>query len=219
MKIFDLSIPVYDRVPGFPQGPKCAIIHHATIENMGRNVSQLIMSTHQGTHMDSPIHFIKGGKTIDQTPLESFFGNVQKVDLSYKNKSERIEISDLEPFKKNIKEIKRVVIQTNWDRTFPDQSYYTDFPCLSSNAAQWLVDQRIEFLGLDLPAPHSEFGECTVVHKKLLASDIVIVEGLANLSDIPETVFYLIVLPVFLKGVDGAPARAVGLVDFQKTNQ
>lgn len=214
MKLFDLSIPVYDKVPGFPQGPKCAIIRHATIDNMGRNVSQLIMSTHQGTHVDSPIHFIEGGKTIDQIPLESFLGEVLRIDLSKKGRNDRITVSDLESFENDIRKIRRVVIQTDWNDVFPDQTYYTDFPCLCSDAAQWLIDQKIEFLGLDLPAPHSEIGECTVVHKNLLASDVVIVEGLANLKQVPKEVFYLLVLPLYLKGVDGAPARAVGMVDF-----
>lgn len=38
------------------------------------NLTGFSMCSHNGTHVDAPSHFIKGGKTIDQMGLEPFVG-------------------------------------------------------------------------------------------------------------------------------------------------
>ena len=50
------------------------------------------------------------------------------------------------------------------------------------------------------------------VHRELLKSNIVILEGLV-LQDVPEGNYYLISLPLKMAGMDGSPCRAV-LLDY-----
>ena len=38
------------------------------------SLTALSMCVHNGTHIDAPAHFIKGGKTVDMLPLQAFIG-------------------------------------------------------------------------------------------------------------------------------------------------
>ena len=39
-------------------------------------------SEHGGTHADAPIHFAKGGRTMDQIPLSEWIGPAAKIDVT-----------------------------------------------------------------------------------------------------------------------------------------
>ena len=90
-------------------------------------------------------------------------------------------------------------------------STFADFPSLTVEAAQWLAERRIGLLGMDTPTPGTQWKE---VHWILLAKglEIVIVEGLTQLDQLPER-FTLSAFPLNFKGRDGAPCRAVAIVD------
>ena len=74
MKIIDISqelltARVYDGDPA----PKIESL--SNMENGDLyNLSTLSMCLHNGTHIDAPSHFIKGGKTLDKIPLDAFVG-------------------------------------------------------------------------------------------------------------------------------------------------
>ena len=38
------------------------------------NLTAFSMCAHNGTHIDAPFHFIKGGKTVDSIGLDTFVG-------------------------------------------------------------------------------------------------------------------------------------------------
>ena len=65
-RIVDLSLDIYDKAPTFWADPKTAVIEHLHIENLKYNITQLVMSTHLGTHLDAPFHFFDNGRTVDQ---------------------------------------------------------------------------------------------------------------------------------------------------------
>ena len=78
-------------------------------------------------------------------------------------------------------------------------------------AAEWIAATGISLLGMDLPTPGKD---AWGTHLPLLKPgvEIVIVEALRNLHKLPET-FTLATFPMKLKGMDGAPVRAVAIVD------
>ena len=101
----------------------------------------------------------------------------------------------------------KVVCRTGWDRMFNRPEFFTDFPSFTVEAAQWIAARRIGLLGMDMPTPSTEWKE---VHWALLGkgTEIVIVEGLANLDRVPER-FTLAAFPLNITGRDGSPVRAV----------
>ena len=81
-RLIDLSHPLEHGQLNFPFDPKIAVVVHNTVASIGYNITQISMSTHQGTHLDVPYHFYDDGKTVDQMPLDRFYGPAVLVDLA-----------------------------------------------------------------------------------------------------------------------------------------
>jgi len=104
-----------------------------------------------------------------------------------------------------------VIYRTGWSHAFGTETFFKEFPTLTLDAARWMAERQIGMIGMDTPTPSTDWLEC---HHILLAKDveIVIVEGLTNLDQLPET-FRFIGFPLKLAGRDGSPIRAVAEID------
>ncbi|MDO8685132.1 MAG: cyclase family protein [Clostridiales bacterium] len=207
VRIIDLSMDIYHEAPTFAYDPKCAVIVHNTVESIGYNITQISMSSHQGTHLDAPFHFINDGTTVDELPLESFAGKAFLVDMRHKKPHEPLNIDDFLPYENRISKGTRLIYQTGWDKKFPDKSYFSEFPYLTKELADWFAGKGIMMLGMDTPTPNPV--DWKYVHHALLGKGIVIVEGLANLNKITADEFLFVAAPLRLKGRDGSPVRAL----------
>ena len=213
-KLIDLSHPLEHGQPNFPFDPKISVLVHNTVASIGYNITQISMSTHQGTHLDVPFHFYDDGKTVDQMTLDSFFGPAALIDLtpgSHLPPKKPITLKMLEPHAEKFQPGAKVIYRTGWDRTFSTPECFTEFPTLTLEAARWIADHRIGLLGMDTMTPSTDWKE---VHWTLLKKgvEMVIVEGLTNLDKLPEK-FVFIGFPLNIKGRDGSPIRAVAAVD------
>src|SRR6516225_5986048 len=94
MRLIDLSHPLVDRAPAFPNDPKPAIIEFGRIATHKYNISQVLMGTHQGTHLDAMFHFFDSGRTLDQMPLDWFYGRARLLRIP-KSANEEITVEDL----------------------------------------------------------------------------------------------------------------------------
>src|SRR4051812_24977217 len=81
MKLIDLSQPLYDNAPNCPEHPVPRSTLIATHEEHGWQVEMLSMVNHTGSHVDAPLHRMKGGKSLDEIPLEQWVGEAVIVDL------------------------------------------------------------------------------------------------------------------------------------------
>lgn len=209
-KIIDLSMDIYHGAPTFAFDPKCAVIVHNTVDSIGYNITQLSMSTHQGTHLDAPFHFLDEGKTVEQLDLTKCIGEALLVDLSHKQPKEAITVEDFAHVADQIGEGTRLIYRTDWFKQFPQKHYFSDFPYMTIELAQWLADRRIGMIGMDVPTPNPT--DFDPVHKILLRAEIVIVEGLANLGDVGADKFFFMAAPLRIRGRDGSPVRALAMV-------
>jgi kynurenine formamidase len=171
------------------------------------------LSTHQGTHLDVPFHFFDDGKTLDQVDLERFYGEAHLVDFAPGAALPPQTPLTLEMFTRHEAVFRpgaKIVYRTGWDRMFGRPEFFSQFPTLTLEAARWIASRRISLLGMDTPTPSAEWLEC---HHILLGKgvEMIIVEGLANLEKLPP-VFTFIGFPLNIKGRDGSPIRAVGVV-------
>jgi arylformamidase len=82
MKIVDISMPVYKGMAVYPGDPKVDIKKEKTFQKDGVAVSRIMMGLHTGTHIDAPLHYLPGGKAVDEIPLESLTGEALVCDLS-----------------------------------------------------------------------------------------------------------------------------------------
>lgn len=210
VRIVDLSLEIYHGMPTFAWDPKCAVIVHNTTDTIGYNMTQLSMSTHQGTHLDAPYHFLDDGKTVEQLNLDQCVGPAILVDLTYKQPKEPIEIKDFEPYADRITEGAKVIYRTDWFKELPRRHYFSDFPYMTIELATWLAERKIGLIGMDVPTPNPT--DYDPVHKILLGAEIVVVEGLANLGDIGADEFFFSAAPLKIRGRDGAPIRAYAML-------
>lgn len=209
LRIVDLSLDIYDRAPTFWPDPKTIVIPHLKIENMKYNITQLVISSHAATHIDAPFHFFNDGKTVDQVDLSKGFGEAFVLDFTHKEPKTEITRFDLEAYTDIIKPGARIIIQTNWDKVFPEDRYFTESPGLNPDACRYLTERKIVCLAMDMPTVYAP--EFVDVHKALLRAEVLIVEGLAHLNDLKSDHVLFAALPLRIKGRDGSPCRAVAV--------
>jgi len=213
-RLVDLSLPLRDGGPSYPNDPPLRIQPYRTLAAGGCNVSVISIGTHQGTHLDAPWHFIEGGRSLDQIPLHAFYGPAVLVDLAPGGElPPKTPISPpmLARHESAFMPGGRVILRTGWYSRFGHPEYFTDLPSLTADAAEWIAAKRIALLGMDMPTPSKIAGrEC---HHTLLGpeAEIVIVEALTNLHLLPSE-FIFVGFPLNFIGLDGSPIRAVAVV-------
>jgi len=217
MKIIDLSLPIEEGMMTFPTPwhpvVEVTILGRHGIE--GRETRKVVLGTHIGTHVDAPRHFIPNGRTIDEIPLDVLVGSATVVDFAGCLPFQPIDIADLDQ-KLGGKIPARLILRTGWSEYFGSMKFYNEYPFLSENAAQWLVEKGVRLIAMDTPSPdnpaHSRgTPKDSPNHKVLLGAGVVLVEYVTNLKSLSSSEVELIVMPLKLKGCDGSPARCVAI--------
>ena len=166
------------------------------------NVSFWQMSAHSGTHMDAPLHFIEGGKSIDQVPPDVFIGECQVVDRA----ALRSSVLD-ENTAQRYAGAKRLLIKTSHSQLHPDGRYEAHAALMSEQAANVLLAGGLILIGTDRLSVDDSEGNSFSLHHRFLGAGCVIVEGLL-LCDIREGSFFLSATPLLLTGTEASPVRA-----------
>ncbi len=196
MEIFDVTRPLSAQTLVYPGDSKPSFIQRDEGKYL---ISDLQMSTHSGTHIDAPVHYLKFGDTIDSLPLNSLIGPCRVVDVS--GAGRYIKASHLAGKTKNIT---RLLLKTSFSG---QNQFIENYPSLSLDAANFLTHSGIQCIGIDSPSIESYHCDGTV-HRELLGKGCIIIE-LLDLSSVPEGDYDMIALPLRLEGLDGSPARVV----------
>ena len=219
-KIIDLSLLLTAEATVVPGHPRLTFRPIHTHKTHGRSNTAMSFSTHTGTHVDAPYHFVSKGKTVDQVPLDRFMGPAVMVDLRRRAKAKTpITIDDIRispGFRERELKGKIVVLHTGWNRKmFGRPNYYLDNPWIATETARWLASKGIRALALDTPQDRVQGpprpGDFPV-HRIFLEKGIPFIEHLTNLERVRKRRFTLIALPIKISGGDGAPTRAVAIV-------
>lgn len=212
MKIIDLSLPVGNSMRGVD------IRAAKTIAKEGWNATTLELYSHCGTHMDAPIHFVDGAASIDQQDLGVCVGPALVVDLTLNGPvrdGQLITVEHLQSYHAQIHSGSRLLLRTDWHKRFATDEYRDALPRISVELAKWLVDRQVAMIGVEPPsvADVNNLKELTEVHQILFNGNVLIVEGLANLDQISQTVVQFVALPLKISGGDGCPVRAIAIED------
>jgi kynurenine formamidase len=209
LRLVDLSFDIYDRAPTFWTDPKTAVIEHYRIEDLGYHMTQLLLSTHTGTHLDAPFHFLDDGLTVDRIDLRRGFGPAWVLDFRHKRPMEEITAAELDSHRDKIAPGSRLIIRTGWDRVFPAARYFTDMPALSVDACRLLAERCVACVAMDTPSVN--WSDYATAHRELLGAEVLIVESLRGLERLSGEQVILMALPLRIRGRDGSPCRAVAL--------
>jgi arylformamidase len=207
MKLYDLTVPVFEGMPTWPKDPGVSLrLARSIARGDGANVTHLEMGAHTGTHMDAPFHFEPDGSGIDQIPLEVLIGPCRVFDLT--NIPGHVDRPALE--KCDLRGVTRALFKTKNSRHWArgDREFDRGFIAIAADGAEYLVARGVRFVGVDYLSVEPYGSKEHTVHHTFLRANVAIVEGL-NLTDVLAGDYELIALPVKLKGADGAPARVV----------
>lgn len=208
MKIIDLSHIISPDISVFP-GTEKPIFERKEIE--GYPEVKITMYTHTATHIDAPIHIIKGARTLDELPIDKFMGPGIVIDCKHLA-GKNITLDFLKQFEDKIKNVEFILFNSGWSAKWKTEAYFEDFPTLTTEAATWLTIFHLKGIGLDSisldPVPDLTLPN----HKIVLAKEILIIENMCNIDALPKTEFTFQCLPLKIEQADGSPVRAVGMV-------
>jgi kynurenine formamidase len=194
--------------------------------------NRLEMAEHGGTHIDAPIHFSKGGQTLDQIPIDRLVGAGVRIDVAAQCARDRdylVTIRDFEQWEGEHGRIPIgaiVLVDTGFARYWPSRQQYLGtelrgsegvralhFPGLHPAAANWLVRERqVKAVGIDTAS--IDYGQSTTfeTHVALLSRNVPVLENLGDLRDLPERGFDVIALPMKIAGGTGGPLRVIAVL-------
>ena len=189
------------------------IAHHMT--------SKVEILTHIGTHIDAPRHFIDGGESVDEIPLESLVKPGRVIPLTHVEPGGSVTAEAIletgVPFDSTVIPI----LHTAWtDRAWGTDAYWNDVIYMDVSVSRLLVERGVSAVAIDFhpevpfwrmpPTPGLPPGPN---HRTLLGNGTTIVQMVANVAAIGAESFVLAAIPLRLEGLDGSPARVFAMVD------
>lgn len=205
---YDISVPIKQGMTYLPIDPVAPKIYRLSDVELGAKVtmSMIEIISHTGTHIDAPLHFIPGGSTISDMPLDATVGPARVIEIK---DMESIKIPELE--RHDIRKGERILCKTrNSPEAYEAPKFIEDYVYLDADAAEFLVDKGIALFGLDCITIGNIQNEESVVktHQALLAAGIYILENCA-LGNVPAGEYEMLCLPLLMYHGDAGPCRAI----------
>lgn len=203
MKLIDLTHTFTSDMPVFP-GDKAPSLHDEYDNE--NNILHYFVTTgmHVGTHLDGPVHMVKGARKLSEISPDRFIANGHVIDVRGKKK---IDVDSLAG--KEIKAGDCVLFFTGFSEKFRDAEYFENYPVLTEALAHKLVELQVKFIGTDACGPDSD---PYMIHRILLGKEILILENLTNLSELLALKhFEVIALPAKFDA-DAAPVRVIARI-------
>jgi kynurenine formamidase len=180
----------------------------------------LTLNSHVGTHIDAPRHFLSDGAPVDMLPLERLVSvRAVVLDVSDTVPGEPVTADALERTGVKPGPGEVAVIKTLWtDRAWGKAEFWGNMIWLDPSVGEWTSGRGLAAVGMDC-FPEIPFwrialkpNERGINHRRWLGAGIPMIQMLTNLGHIASR-FTLTALPLRLEGMDGSPARVVGIED------
>jgi len=203
----DISIPFRNKMLHWPSDP-VPRVERIKDRDKGDPVTLTEMQfiDHVGTHVDAPLHFIAGGRTIDKMPLDATMGRARVIEIK---DPVSIELKELIPHR--IRRGERILFKTrNSARCYKTDDFVEDYVYFSTDVASYLVEKGVRVVGLDYISigKYKDNENLGSTHRILLEGGVYIIEGI-NLAKAKPGRYDLVCLPILLENGDAASARAL----------
>ena len=200
LKYYDISPLISSKTAVFPGD----IGFHREIQRdydkHDYQLSSITTTTHIGSHIDAPVHYIKNGLGIDECPLEAFYGICRVItpEIDYKSKT----IKKIYPHKIDCT---KILIKTN---SFNHEKWGDDYISLKPSIINELASNKVQLVGIDTPSIDKPNEKKLKSHLTAYKHNMFILEGIL-LSHVPDGKYFLVALPLKIKDSDASPVRAV----------
>ncbi|MFQ5645592.1 MAG: cyclase family protein [bacterium] len=222
-RVIDLSLPLSSETGIYPGDPNISISSARTMEKNNINILSMNMSTHNGTHLDAAYHQLSEGVTLDAIPAEHYINRATKVDLTgspggcaEKNGIKYKREIDAACLSRHINRMigsSAAVLYTGYGKVIQSGQIDTDFPYLTRDAAELIVERHPELRVLGIDSVTVDAHKQKVAHHTMFKGipDLIIAETMVNLDQLPQW-FTLLTVPLLVEHSDGSPCRALAIV-------
>jgi len=224
-RVIDLSQTLEEHMPHYPTHSKFFHNLWGSYWHGDRSLThQLVMNEHSGTHVDAPAHFISDAEpqahvTIESVPVNRLVGRGARLDCRDFREGgyvSRTFIVAWEAAHGALRAGDVVLFNFGWSAHWGlrphSKRYVDDWPGVSMEAAEYLLEKSIAALGVDSLSPDPpEALRTHPIHPFVLKKQVLILENLCNLEQLPDF-FLFLALPLKIRGGSGSPIRAVAVV-------
>ena len=223
-RVIDLSQPLSRESQLHPFFTPSQILRHIvhTDAPEGRpsfNAEIIITSNHAATHVDAIGHYLRGGDTIGEMPLDTFAGDAICVDIREYPRGHDVSVAEVEKaVAASGQEVREgdilLFCSDHYNRTAGTPAFLDGFCGISAEAVHWMADRGVKIFGVETISPdlvyltddyptHRACGERRLTHY----------ENLNNLKDVVNQRFLFVGLPLRLEPAYGSPIRAIAIID------
>ena len=178
----------------------------------GDIMSDVSMWSHVGTHVEVPRHFYAAGKDTADLALDVFMGPAIRLDFRHKEVNEAITLAEVQAAG-DIQVGEHVILWEGREGQYRTNTSHQR-PYITEEAVAWLLeDRKITLLGTDSSGFEVRGVAHHPNHTLFFRHDAAVLECLCNLGAIANQHFYLIALPLPVRGLDACPVRAIAIDD------
>jgi arylformamidase len=208
--VLDLTHTLSEDMPVYPGTEPPTFRPANTVEKDGFAEKLISMYSHTGTHIDAPAHMLAEGPTLDQLGVGHFVGKACVMDVSAQV---RMDVDLLKSHLSLMEGCEFVLFYTGWFRYWGQDRYFSDFPVLTLEAAEWLAARGLKGIGFDAISADPVGSVHFPNHLVLFQAGMILIENLTGLDSLIGQVFQFFCLPLKINAADGSPVRAVAYRD------
>ncbi|XP_041347175.1 isatin hydrolase-like [Gigantopelta aegis] len=232
--VIDLTHTLGPRSEGYPGNPKLNFTNIRRGEGylgIWQEMNWFSVAEHIGTHFDAPRHFCVDAWKAHEIPIQRLVGPAvvinltaeaaSNIDFGVTNETLIAWENDNVP----IPDKAFLFFEFGWARRYPNwhrmfnprqrgRVQEIHYPGLAHSAVEWLVANRnVHAVGVDTPSPDLGVSKTFIVHRMLCENEVVILENVANLDQMPPYGAMAYGGAVKLRDGSGGPVRLFATVD------
>ncbi|MBQ6702886.1 MAG: cyclase family protein [Clostridia bacterium] len=212
MKVIDLTHTIRSDMPVYPGTEQPVLAIANAYEKDGFKETRMTMCSHTGTHIDAPAHIFADKKPLDSFLADSFVGRAIVIDCRDIPDGGTVNMDRLKKYGEQLENVDFLLFNFGWDKKWGRNEYFGNYPCVGRDVLDYIIRNRYKGIGFDVISldPISELA----FHKELFSKkEIINIENLTNLDLCGSEPFLFCCLPMKIENSDGAPARAVAILD------
>jgi arylformamidase len=203
-RLYDITRTLSPSIAVWPgDTPFSTIVTFDMAEGAAANVTTLTISSHCGTHVDAPYHFVNDGLSMEQVPLEVHIGPATVVTVQ--RQAGPLTVADFPDLEWD--RVERLLVHSAAS-DHPIDQFLTEYVYPSPELADFMGEKGVILFGSDAASMDIVDSGTMPNHHALQRNGIYILENLA-LAEVPDGEYELIALPLKIKGGDGSPVRAI----------
>jgi len=214
MRIIDLTHTISENMPVYPGTEKPKLQTANTYEKDGFKETLLTMFSHTGTHMDAPAHLFGNRTSLDEFPASQFVGKALIINCTSLKEGQHITMDFINSVREKADNAEFLIFHTGWDARWGKDTYFGDYPSITEEVGAYIKNSNKKGVGLDVIGIDPISASTLPIHRQLLEkNELVIIENLTRLELVGYDLFTFCALPLKFQNSDGAPIRAIAIIE------